>query len=212
MASSGEFSSSEATPSVSGDVSKLKKDLESYRELMLPINKVLEWEQNFYPAILVGVTTFIFAIVWYLEPSVLTTVCLLGVLVCAGDFALPTISSFLFRSGEWTVVQEREYEAICVRIQHAKQHCTDLCSYLTELKKEKPKAYLLVLVGTFAVLAWLGSLIDNLLLTYLLVVGLLLVPGLRKRGILQIVTNKIKALAISLKKSGQEKLNKAKTK
>jgi len=42
------------------ELSKLKKDLESYRELMLPLNKVLEWEQNYYPAIVVGMLTFIF--------------------------------------------------------------------------------------------------------------------------------------------------------
>jgi hypothetical protein len=41
------------------------------------------------------------------------------------------------------------------------------------------------MVTTFAILAWFGCLIDNLLLVYIIVVGAVLVPGLRKRGIMQ---------------------------
>jgi len=40
---------------------KLKKDLEAYREVMLPINKVIEWEQTYYPVILVAAITVIFS-------------------------------------------------------------------------------------------------------------------------------------------------------
>ena len=43
------------------DLSGLKKDLEPYREFIVPLNKVLEWEQNYYPGILVGVITLLFA-------------------------------------------------------------------------------------------------------------------------------------------------------
>ena len=43
------------------ELAQLKRDLESYREFILPLNKVLEWEQNHYPGILVGVITLLFA-------------------------------------------------------------------------------------------------------------------------------------------------------
>ena len=43
------------------ELSRLKRDLEGYRELILPFNKVLEWEETHYPAILIGIITFIFA-------------------------------------------------------------------------------------------------------------------------------------------------------
>jgi len=45
------------------------------------------------------------------------------------------------------------------------------------------------MMGIFACTAWLGSLMDNLLLTYLMVVFIALVPGLRKHGILQKLTS-----------------------
>lgn len=194
----------------SAEVKQLKRDLEGYRELILPLNKVLEWEQNHYPAILVAVITVVFSIIWYLEPSVLTTVCLLGVVLSVTDFALPAVTGHLFNSADWTVVQERQFEAICVRLLNAKRHITNAKNQLLSLKKDKPKIYLLLLIGTFATMAWLGSLIDNLLLTYLIVVGFALVPGLRKRGILQRLVSKVTEVIGGLKR-GQEKVGKTKT-
>ena len=47
----------------SAEVGQLKKDLEGYRELLLPLNRVLEWEQSYYPAVLVGIITLKFAYV-----------------------------------------------------------------------------------------------------------------------------------------------------
>ena len=39
--------------------------------------------------------------IWYLEPSVLTTFALLGVLACLIDFVVPALSGYLFSSAEW---------------------------------------------------------------------------------------------------------------
>jgi hypothetical protein len=77
-------------------------------------------------------------------------------------------------------------------------HAENFKASLLSLKQEKPKAYLLIMMGVFASLAWIGSLIDNLLLTYLLVVFAVLVPGLRKHGILQMITKKTMDLLTQL--------------
>lgn len=169
-------------------LSQLKLDLEGYRKLLLPFNKVLEWDDTHHPAILVGVITFVFAIVWFLEPSVLTCFSLTGLLLCLIDFVVPALTSYFTSSAEWTVVEERQFETICIRLLNARTHLVNALASLSELKNEKPKFYLVVMMGIFAMTAWIGSLIDNLLLTYLLVVFVVLVPGLRKHGILQKLT------------------------
>jgi len=169
------------------------------------MNKVLEWEENHYPAVIVGVVTFIFSIIWYLEPSVLTTFSLLGVLLCMLDFIVPTLSSYMFSSSEWTVVQERQFETICGRILNAKQHIKNLFSALSKMKNNNAKMYLVMMMGAFSVMAWVGSLIDNLLLTYLLVVFLFLVPGLRKHGILQKFTSGAMEFATRMIRGKEEK-------
>jgi len=194
------------------ELSSLKKDLEAYREFILPLNKVLEWEQNHYPGILVGSITFLFAIIWYLEPSVLTSFSLIGLTACVVDFLVPMLSGYLFSASDWTIVQERQFDAICIRLLNAKTHVANGYLSLQKLKADKPKAYLVIMMGAFAVLAWIGSLIDNLLLTYLLVVFLVLVPGLRKHGILQKFTAQASVLIKRLlsKKDG-DKAAKSKT-
>ncbi|ELU15291.1 hypothetical protein CAPTEDRAFT_193769 [Capitella teleta] len=193
------------------ELQRLKQDLHAYRELILPLNKVLEWEKTHYPAILLGGITLLFAIIWYLEPSVLTTLSLIGISLCVVDFVVPTLSSYLFSSAEWTVVQERQFEGICVRVLNAKTHMSNIKNALLILKRDKPKAYLLLMMGAFAVLAWIGSLLDNLLLVYLLVAFLVMVPGLRKHGILQKVTGQLSEAISKLLKKKEKSAPKSKT-
>ncbi|KAK2180510.1 hypothetical protein NP493_440g04038 [Ridgeia piscesae] len=188
----------------------VKRDLEQYREILLPLNKVLEWEKPQYPAILIGIITFVFAIIWYLEPSVLTTFSLIGIVVSMVDFVVPLVSSYILGSKEWTVVEERQFENICNRLLNAYNHILNLRVTLTNMKKEKPKVYAMVLMAGFAVLAWFGSLIDNLLLTYIMVVFAVLVPGLRKHGILQKFTKMAKDVIMRLIKKPQKKGSKSK--
>ena len=38
-----------------------------------------------------------------------------------------------------TVVQERQFEAICQRILNAKKHCGNMKEYLLQMKRDKPK-------------------------------------------------------------------------
>jgi hypothetical protein len=41
-------------------VKQLKRALEGWREVILPLNSVLLWERNWYPGMLVGMTTTFF--------------------------------------------------------------------------------------------------------------------------------------------------------
>jgi hypothetical protein len=41
-------------------VKQLKRELEGWREVILPLNSVLLWEKNWYPGMLVGITTVFF--------------------------------------------------------------------------------------------------------------------------------------------------------
>jgi len=167
------------------DFVRLKKDLEGYRELLLPLKKIIEWEQNYYPAIIVGVITLVFALIWYIEPSVLTGVCMVGIIACVVDFTIPALTGVLFSSSDWNDAKEQQYDSICKRLLHAKQHFVSVKNYMATTKEEKPKLYVAALLGAFVVLAWLGSTIDNLFLTYLIVIGLALTPGVRKSGLVE---------------------------
>ena len=44
-----------------------------------------------------------------------------------------------WRAAARTVVQERQYEGICVRLLNAKRHFNNIRSHLLNLKRDKPK-------------------------------------------------------------------------
>ncbi|XP_013393628.1 ADP-ribosylation factor-like protein 6-interacting protein 1 isoform X1 [Lingula anatina] len=172
-------------PVMNRELDQLKTDLEGWREVVLPMNKILHWEKPHYPAVIVGLISFVFLLIWYFEPSVLTTISLLGLTICLIDFLVPTVASSVFTSEHWTVLQEQQYEQICLRILNAKHHLMDMKNTLNNLKSEKPALYFVLVMGFLTMMAWLGNLMDNLLLTYLLVCFIVLLPGIRSQGALQ---------------------------
>ncbi|XP_064594522.1 ADP-ribosylation factor-like protein 6-interacting protein 1 [Liolophura sinensis] len=86
---------------------------------------------------------------------------------------------------EWTGEQEKKYEEICERFMHIQVYFMSFKQAMSGLKADKPKMYFCVVMGCLLIFAWLGSLVDNLFLTYFLVTILCLLPGLRHHGIIQ---------------------------
>ncbi|XP_067673692.1 ADP-ribosylation factor-like protein 6-interacting protein 1 [Haliotis asinina] len=187
MADSTESRPQEDSPRSSphNELEELKKDLEGWREVLLPMTRLLNWDKPYHPAVILGVSTFIFALIWYFEPSVLTTFSLFGLIISLIDFLVPIVGPTLFASGSWTVVQQQQYEQICLRLMHARDHFINFKNAMGTLKVEKPKVYFILVMGILVVFAWVGSLFDNLFLTYFLLNIILLVPGLRRHGIIQ---------------------------
>lgn len=172
----------------------MKRDLEGWREVLLPLNRMINWDKPFYPAIIVGVTTFIFLIIWYFEPSVLTTFSLLGLIISLIDFLVPLLGPRVLGTDKWTGEQERQYEQVCIRILNFRYHMHDLKDTMATLKAEKPKVYFILVMGFLFLFAWVGSKVNNLLLTYIILNIFLLMPGLRRHSVVQGYLNKIGAI------------------
>ncbi|XP_033751688.1 ADP-ribosylation factor-like protein 6-interacting protein 1 [Pecten maximus] len=166
------------------ELNEVKRSLEGWREVLLPLNGLLNWEKTYHPAIIIGLNTFIFLLIWYFEPSVLTSFALLGLAVSLIDFLVPMIGPN-FLASKWTGRQEQQYEDICRRIMNFKYHSRNLMESMVSLKTERPKTYFLIVMGALVSMAWMGSKMDNLLLTYFLITMIMLVPGIRRHGILQ---------------------------
>lgn len=176
----------------SARLEKIKHDLDGWKEVLLPLNGLINWEKPYHPAIIIGLNTFIFSVIWYFEPSVLTTFSLIGLAICLIDFLVPLIGPNLI-SSKWTGREERQYEDVCVRILNAKTHFCNFYDAMVELKTNRPKMYFVVIMGTLITFAWVGCKMDNLLMTYLLLNLMLLVPGIRRNGVLQKQFGKIGA-------------------
>ncbi|XP_012938030.1 ADP-ribosylation factor-like protein 6-interacting protein 1 [Aplysia californica] len=166
-----------------GEGHDLKRDFEGWREVLIPLASVLKWDQPYYPAILVGVSTFLFSIVWYTEMSALTTISLTCMLVGIVDFIVPFFGKSITGYHTWTANEEMQFTEICDKISAVRQDVVDMFQGLSEMRQQNAKLFFVIVMGVLTVTAWIGNLIDNLFLTYLIVNAALLLPGMRHHGV-----------------------------
>lgn len=76
------------------------------------LNGVLKWEQPFFPAVIGGVLTFVFIILWWIDLSLLTLVAFTLLLTTVLDYGYPFVSKFIFKAENWSGSQEKLYEQI----------------------------------------------------------------------------------------------------
>lgn len=195
----------------------MKHDLEGCREVILLINSVLKWEKPFYAGIVFGVVSFCFLIVWYLNLSTLTLISLVALTAILIEYGLPIATKFLIKSSNWTGVQEKAFEDICTEILCVNIKTVNVFKYLFVSKQEKTlmvsvflystwyiclnnvpqliafsvQQYYITICGGLVVLAYLGSVIDNMLLTYFATLLIAFYPGLQKHGIVNLVLGKV---------------------
>ncbi|XP_076330600.1 ADP-ribosylation factor-like protein 6-interacting protein 1 [Tachypleus tridentatus] len=170
----------------SGDdqVKDIKRRLESWREVLVPLHSFLVWKQYYFPAVLAGVVTLIFILLWYFEPSVCTSLAVTGIIACLLDYAVPIVIVNFFDPAKWTGVQEKKYEEICESIVEAQKQICDLWDSFLQLRDSKPNVYFVSMLTFLLTLAWISSLVNNLFLTFLLALTVVMYPGLKHHGII----------------------------
>lgn len=162
------------------------------------------WERSWYAGALLGASSLLFLAVWACEPSVLTAVSLLGLMWCVADYAGAATCAALLRSVPWTASKERRLDDLCRTLVLHYTHAVTAMESFRLLRTVRPRVYYSVLVAALATLAWLGNAVHNLLLTYLLITGLLLLPGLRTHGFLGPYTQQLSARFTSLLQQKQD--------
>lgn len=162
---------------------KLRLKLEGWREVVLPLHSVLLWNQPYYPGCIFGAVTTVFVLLWYMEPSLLTTFSLIGMLVSLLDYLVPLLLAQLCSPDKWTSQHERQLHDICLEAVHAWQSVVNACASLKKAKQDKPKAYVVAVLISLLLMAWIGNAFDNLFLTYLIVLFLAMTPGMKHHGI-----------------------------
>ncbi|XP_042862824.1 ADP-ribosylation factor-like protein 6-interacting protein 1 isoform X2 [Penaeus japonicus] len=72
-------------------VKTLRRELEGWREVLYVGHSVLVWEKQYYPFISISAVSALFLMIWYLEPSMLTLLSVLGITVTLCDYLVPQI-------------------------------------------------------------------------------------------------------------------------
>ncbi|XP_046688556.1 ADP-ribosylation factor-like protein 6-interacting protein 1, partial [Homalodisca vitripennis] len=150
-------------------VKKLKRELEGWREIILQLHSPCCYGRTSgNPGLVAGVSTAIFTLLWLLEPSLLTTVSFIGLLVTLLDYLVPTVCAGLYRPENWTGAKEKQFEEICRTLALCYSAASHQLQAFKELKVTSPKLYYSVTITSLAVLAYIGNKVDNLFLSYIL--------------------------------------------
>ncbi|CAH0389810.1 unnamed protein product [Bemisia tabaci] len=193
-------------------IKKLKRELESWRVIVVEANSVLLWEKPWYPGAVIGFTSFLFFLFWLIEPSFITTVSMIGFVVTLLDYLVPTVVSRLSSEDSWTGAQERKLEDICTALVETKLQASKIWCQLSHLKHSRPKSYIVGVLLTLSFLAWTGNYINNTFLTYFLTVLVLMYPGLKHHGYIEEYSNFILLKVYDILVTVQGKKPKAKAK
>ncbi|KAJ8363887.1 hypothetical protein SKAU_G00127180 [Synaphobranchus kaupii] len=165
------------------ETADLEDQLQGWGEVILAVDQVLHWQKPWFPVALIGVTTVLFSMVYFLDPSVLTGVSCCVMFLCLADYLVPILAPRIFSSRKWTTEQQQRFHEICGNMAKTQRRVVGWWKRIFALKEEKPKMYFLSVISSLVVFAWIGQQVHNLFLTYLIVTFLLLLPGLNQHGI-----------------------------
>ncbi|CAL8271464.1 unnamed protein product [Lota lota] len=166
------------------ETAQLEEQLQGWGEVILAGDQVVRWEKPWFPGALIGATTLIFMLIYYLDPSVLTGLSGSVMLLCLADYLVPTLAPRIFGSHKWTTEQQQRFHEICGNLVKTQRRVLGWWKRLFTLKEEKPKMYFALVISSLLIMAFVGQQVHNLFLTYLIVSFLLLLPGMNQHGVI----------------------------
>ncbi|KZC07567.1 ADP-ribosylation factor-like protein 6-interacting protein 1 [Dufourea novaeangliae] len=161
---------------------QLKRQMECWREVILPLNSILLWERSWYPGLILGITSTIFFLMWVLEPAFLTIISVFLLVWALIDYLVPPVTSLLCTANGWTGQKEKKLNEICQNLSATILQLQSLWGSMIQIRNDRPNIYCAGIITCLVICMWIGSTINNLLLFYIAVNTLLLLPGFRHKG------------------------------
>ncbi len=83
------------------EVASLKQSLESWKLVLVSLNNLIEWNGKFDPAIIISVDTLVFGLLMFYNPSILSTISIIGISMLFIEILLPILINYMFKATEW---------------------------------------------------------------------------------------------------------------
>ncbi|KAH9635323.1 hypothetical protein HF086_017889 [Spodoptera exigua] len=180
-------------------VKKLKRFLEGWRMAVLPLKSIMLWEQQWHPCAIVGSVSFIFFLIWLMDLNSLATFAVVGLFLNFVDFIVPVICNSLYGANSWTGQHEKMYEDICKSIVVNYNKGLHNIQQFYSLRESSPCMYYILSISLLVTFAWVASSINNIFLLYILSTAFLLWPGVRNKGIYNMLLSMVNMAPKSIK-------------
>jgi len=162
----------------------IKHRLLGWKEVIVLGDSVLAWEKEFYAALVSCSLTFLFIVIWYMDPSTLTLISLIGELVVILDYAVPRLQAKIFPDSAWTMEKEKRLDQICQELLFVKNGLCRITGVLMGYKNTHPLMFMSTTVVALFLVAQIGSMFSGFFLSYLAILVMVMIPGLYRRGFL----------------------------
>ncbi|CAF2522068.1 unnamed protein product [Rotaria sp. Silwood2] len=166
---------------------EFKQSLMIWRNALLPINNLLEWEHKYDSLIIFGIITFIFLCIRQINPPILTLASCIVLIIVLIDVLAPVGIPMIFKNEDWTSTKEAKYTRLCEHIATFEQHIKQKCELVLKMRKERPLMYLMVGSIFLGFIAFCFQNIDNILLCYLSTLSVCLTPGIHNRQLISLI-------------------------
>jgi len=153
--------------------------LRSIDGIVLHFRAILNWEKPYHAVLLSSLITLVFMLFWLIDATIISKFCMVAIVVVALDFLLPVLNGFL--SKKWIEENEQKFQEFCLIISKLSSNLKNFVDKYSQMKYTNTKTFYCTLLTGLLFVAWIGSLVHNLLLTYLLTLALALYPGLAKQ-------------------------------
>ncbi|XP_041474588.1 ADP-ribosylation factor-like protein 6-interacting protein 1 [Lytechinus variegatus] len=166
------------------DLNHVLDSLADWKHIIVRADSWLRWEEDSYPYIMCASITLFYILMWLIQPTLLTTVSLIIMIVCLLDFLVPSVFKEYFSKQAWSEYNQRRYEKCCSTLLNIQNATTSTVRWILNLREKKPKYYFLGASVILLTIAFVGNSIPGLFLAYLSTLFIALLPGLMYYGIL----------------------------
>jgi len=166
------------------ELESIKQSLDSWREVAVILYSVITWEQDWYPGLTAGIVTVIFLMVYWLAPSIITLVSVIGLVITLLDYLVPMISDMVIPRSSWNEAKDKKLDNVAKFVINCNKIFSSVCTKYRGARTTAPVYHAAITTVTLLVTAFIGSLVSGAVLSYLVIMVTLMLPGLHSRGLL----------------------------
>ena len=119
-----------------------------------------------------------YLILFWLSPSILTLLSLIGLVITLLDYLGPLLLEKIFSPTQWTGEKEKKLDNVCKSVVNISLLVLSCCTSFCSLKTSSPMTHFGVTTTSLLLLAYIGSMVSGMFLSYILSMLTLMLPGL----------------------------------
>ena len=125
-----------------------------------------------------GCLTSLYLMVYSADLTTLTLLSVLGLLITLLDYLTPLVAAKVFPADSWSREKEKKLDSLCRAVVNTGVFLRSCWSTYSQAKAGKPTLHFGATVTLLLTSAYLGSLVSGIILSYLVLMVLLMLPGL----------------------------------